>query len=53
MFDVNTYLRCDQGHPNAVPMRERDVRVGVACTTCGHPLLATPPRERPAFRPRY
>lgn len=44
------YLRCAQDHPNAVPLSQRDTRVGSACQACGQPLLANPPRER--FPPR-
>ena len=51
VMDILTYLRCANDHPNSVTLQNRDLRVGTACTTCGAPLQANPPRERfPARR---
>jgi hypothetical protein len=52
MIETQTYLRCPKDHPNAVPLSQRDSRVGTPCRACGEPLQANPIRERPPPR-RY
>lgn len=50
MMETNVYLRCEKDHANAVPMGERNNRVGTPCSNCGKPLMAEAPRERAPFR---
>lgn len=50
MAETMVYLRCAKDHANAVPMGDRFLYVGRACSRCGSPLLAEPERERPPRR---
>lgn len=45
------YLRCEKDHANSIPMGDRHMAVGRACSRCGSPLMAEPERERPPRRP--